>query len=907
DSFPYTPVFRTPADATVKKPAWLNDVTLYHNRGDTTFAGENALYGDFFGLDDLFTENPRVVDGMTRIFESWIDQLGIDGYRVDTVKNVNLEFWQQLAPAVQAYARSHGKPNFFVFGEVFDSDVAVSSLYSTKGRLQAELDFPFQGAARGFAAGRAPTDLNTLMRNGDRYTDADSNAYSLPTFLGNHDMGRIGYMLTADDPAAAPAELLARDELAHDLLYLTRGSPVVYYGDEQGFAGTGGDKDARQDMFATRTPDYLGQPRIGSTATGATDSYDPTQPLYRHIAGLATLTAANPALRDGAQIQRYAAAGPGVYAFSRIEAGQNVEYLVALNNAGTAQTAAIPTFSPNATYMQLRPAGAGPRRTDAAGRLTVTVPALSTVVFRALRPLPAPAGAPGITLTPPPAGSEVKGTVEVGAAVTGGGFNQVTFAARPAGATRWQPLGTDDNAPYRVFYDTSALPVGSTVELKAIVKDSAGHLNADKISAVVGAEPPPPPPGSAAPRDYAVVHYHRADGNYAGWGLHVWGDVADPTDWASPLPLSGEDSYGRFAWVKLTPGAGTVNFIVHNGDTKDPDGDRSFSPGQTPEVWLQSGDARVYPARASAQGYVTVHYRRPAGDYDGWGVYVFGGVDGSEVTTWPTTRPLTGTDAYGKFANVKLKVDGSKVGFIVQNNGVKDTEPDRFIDPATTSDVWINSGDGKIYGSAAAAQNYAVIHYHRDDENYAGWTIYHWTGSATPTPSCEASRGTDGTDGFVAFWIVPLLPGAPALNYIVHNGDTKDPGGDQVLDLANTGYEAHFLSGAKDSSGAVAYLLPVTGGAGVDADLTKSRAQWLSGDTVVWKVEPSAEHAYSVRYSAAADITVDGTLRAATGVQLPGVLDDLYAAAARTVHLGPAVDGQRTTIRIWAPTAQSVA
>jgi pullulanase-type alpha-1,6-glucosidase len=57
----------------------------------------------------------------------------------------------------------------------------------------------------------------------------------------------------------------------------------------------------------------------------------------------------------------------------------------------------------------------------------------------------------------------------------------------------------------------------------------------------------------------------------------------------------------------------------------------------------------------------------------------------------------------------------------------------------------------------------------------------------------------------------------------------------------------------------------------------------------------------------AVDRAGDGTLRAATGVQLPGVLDDLYAAAARTVHLGPAVDGQRTTIRIWAPTAQSVA
>ena len=40
-SFPYHPVFDTPADATVKVPAWLNDRTLYHNRGDGTFLPEN--------------------------------------------------------------------------------------------------------------------------------------------------------------------------------------------------------------------------------------------------------------------------------------------------------------------------------------------------------------------------------------------------------------------------------------------------------------------------------------------------------------------------------------------------------------------------------------------------------------------------------------------------------------------------------------------------------------------------------------------------------------------------------------------------------------------------------------------------------------------------------------------------
>jgi hypothetical protein len=52
---PYTPV----VNGNVKKPAWLNDPTMYHNRGDSTFSGENSTYGDFFGLDDLWTERPR--------------------------------------------------------------------------------------------------------------------------------------------------------------------------------------------------------------------------------------------------------------------------------------------------------------------------------------------------------------------------------------------------------------------------------------------------------------------------------------------------------------------------------------------------------------------------------------------------------------------------------------------------------------------------------------------------------------------------------------------------------------------------------------------------------------------------------------------------------------------------------
>ena len=40
-SFPYTPGARPRRARTSRSPAWLNDVTLYHNRGDTTFTGED--------------------------------------------------------------------------------------------------------------------------------------------------------------------------------------------------------------------------------------------------------------------------------------------------------------------------------------------------------------------------------------------------------------------------------------------------------------------------------------------------------------------------------------------------------------------------------------------------------------------------------------------------------------------------------------------------------------------------------------------------------------------------------------------------------------------------------------------------------------------------------------------------
>ena len=106
-----------------------------------------------------------------------------------------MEFWQAFSPAILKHAKAIGNPDFNMFGEVFDGNPAYTSQFTTTGKLPATLDFGFQGAALGFAQGKATTGVRDLFAGDDYYTDTDSNAYELPTFLGNHDMGRVGAML----------------------------------------------------------------------------------------------------------------------------------------------------------------------------------------------------------------------------------------------------------------------------------------------------------------------------------------------------------------------------------------------------------------------------------------------------------------------------------------------------------------------------------------------------------------------------------------------------------------------------------------------------------------------------------------------------------------------------------------
>nr|WP_245409648.1 alpha-amylase family glycosyl hydrolase [Allosphingosinicella vermicomposti] len=352
-TYAYTP-YVPKGEEKVKVPAWLNDPAFYHNRGDTTFKGESSTYGDFAGLDDLFTEHPRVVDGFIEIFGQWIDDFGIDGFRIDTARHVNPEFWQAFVPAMQARAKARGIPNFYIFGEVFEPDPGALARFTRVDGYPTVLDFAFQSAVSEVVARNAPTEkLATLFKMDALYEGGEATARKLPTFLGNHDMGRFATFVRQGNPQASEEEVLKRYLLGHAMLMFSRGVPVIYYGDEQGFSGDGHDQDAREDMFPSQVAVYNDNKLVGSAASTAASNFDTVSPVYQAIAGMAAIRKGDAALRSGEQVVRAYGDTPGLFAFSRKAPSGGGETLVIFNTGATPVSANVQVDTASANWTSL--------------------------------------------------------------------------------------------------------------------------------------------------------------------------------------------------------------------------------------------------------------------------------------------------------------------------------------------------------------------------------------------------------------------------------------------------------------------------------------------------------------------------------------------------------------------------
>ena len=462
-----------PADSTtLKKPEWLNNLSNYHNVGDIGSCwgkGSCAKLGDFYGLDDLATEKPQVWQGWAQVYAKWISDYSLAGFRVDTARHVDDEFFKKWSPQIQTAAKDAGINNFTIFGEVWDYNPFELMTYVRRNKIQTVLDFPFQGKATDYASGYSDaTAMTTLFQNDDYYTSATSSANNLVTFLGNHDMGRVGYII-AKKKQQPVDQLLPRTNLAHALMYFSRGIPVVYYGDEVGMTGTnsGGDQFARQDMFPTQVEIWKSEKRIGSSPVGNGDSFTGTNsnPIAIYLKQISQLRLENPGLANGSMLIRYAK--KSLFVISKKDAKENREYLVAFNNSDEASTLEVTTATSEGGWKLLLGQS---EATATANKVKFTVPALSAVVFKANKTIDVVATKVGkISIS----FDDFTGFYRVKAGLNSADLLSVEFLTRIAGTSKWVTQGIDTGAPYSIFIDPADF-AKKKIGIKAVAMNSKG-------------------------------------------------------------------------------------------------------------------------------------------------------------------------------------------------------------------------------------------------------------------------------------------------------------------------------------------------------------------------------------------------------------------------------------------------
>jgi glycosidase len=460
----------------LKNPAWLNDLNNYHNVGDVSSCwgnGNCTKLGDFYGLDDLATEKPVVYKGWADVYGQWIKRYGFAGFRVDTARHVDDNFFKNWTPGINDAARSVGINDFTVYGEVWDVNPMNLVSYVRDKKIQTVLDFAFQRTATQFASGYSDsTVMANLFDSDDQYTTATSTASNLVTFLGNHDMGRVGFIIPATQ-IAAKNDLLARTKIAHSLMYFSRGIPTVYYGDEVGMTGSGngGDQRARQSMFETKILAWKSEPRVGSNPVGDGNSFTDaaTHPIALHLAELAKLRAAYPALANGEMQVRLAKGSTLV--LSKYDLKEKIEYLVAFNTGNKTSEVSV-TSSSSARWKTLL---GSPTVTNKGSKVNLTIPAFDSVVLQSTSVMP-PAK---IVASPLKIRKDfLTGMFEVSAPLKSSGLSRVEFSVKSVGSSQWKSVGTDFNSPYRIYLSPTDYPAGSKIEIKA----TALNIKGDRIA-----------------------------------------------------------------------------------------------------------------------------------------------------------------------------------------------------------------------------------------------------------------------------------------------------------------------------------------------------------------------------------------------------------------------------------------
>ena len=301
------------------------------NPGNHWFSGNIGFYYAFFGseMPDLNYKNPAVTTEMDNVVRYWLKDIGIDGFRVDAVKDLIEEGqkWEDTqsthAWLKDFYTMYKGvNPQAYTVGEVFGAGAFVAKVYSGD-QLDQIFNFEMSDGITSSAYGGANTSINSAIS----FALQDMPAGEYATFLTNHDQNRIMSMLSGN---------LGKAKVAASMLLTSPGTPFIYYGEEIGMQGEKPDEDIRLPMqwseaanagFTTGTP--WRAPGVNFQQANVVDETNDPNSLLSHYRTLIRIRNQHPALSIG-NISLVSTNNTGVYAALRITNGETILILINL-------------------------------------------------------------------------------------------------------------------------------------------------------------------------------------------------------------------------------------------------------------------------------------------------------------------------------------------------------------------------------------------------------------------------------------------------------------------------------------------------------------------------------------------------------------------------------------------------
>ena len=328
-------------------PIELQDPDCFKRKGsigDMAKAGrEEMVSGDFFSFKDFDLANPKTMNALIHAYKYWIAVADVDGYRIDTVKNMEPAYVGIFCNAIREYCRRIGKNNFLIFGEIVGEDdllqkyvgsnVLPPEVEDVEGfnrypLLNAVLDFPLYAHLDEVLKGLTPPVKiwERFDHLSKYYRDFSEAGRYFVTFVDNHDQTHRPWRRFLHSDGDCRLAMLAAGFLLTSL-----GIPCLYYGTEQCLDG-GGDRDVyiRECMFGGKW---------GAFDTTGVHVFNPEHPVYQFIKTMTRLRVSQPALRSGRQYFREISGngkdfgkpltGQATLAFSRVL--DTDEVLVAIN------------------------------------------------------------------------------------------------------------------------------------------------------------------------------------------------------------------------------------------------------------------------------------------------------------------------------------------------------------------------------------------------------------------------------------------------------------------------------------------------------------------------------------------------------------------------------------------------